>query len=658
MPNGFKDTYVAVNGVTTAINASTTEVIKNNGMWIDFGSILHEKVIPAITNTNKVLVDHGEAITEGAQQQYDYDQQLITSMQGWTKYKEILVTFDQQQENTFDLFAKAGDALINISGDWVDLGNAVTLESMSEENRNATIEDAIRINDEYNKSIQDSIDKTKTINQDKRDLMDTEKILNTVGITHNDIMSSNVDQTNKLRDVILDQNSAYQDEEFRLAALLLKYGKLTPELAALTLNTQDNTAELGNAAAGLEDLDKGAGEATDSVKDLAKAQEEAAKKAQEMADNIGSGLEKISAAFESVDKTAKFQKIFDKAKENFDDFLRDVGKKLGDLGPAGIIAATNFIKGFEEKGTKGMNTATKNLFAPVFTWIEQHKDEPPDKFIQGFLDFIGKTDQKVQDAFSGILPKPEDVKVEGNTIGTAAGEGVAEGFRKALDKHLFPQEGTLLGPLVSQKGGFPKPGEDAEGDKKDKKTLITITADNTDALKKIDQVAKAMDILINGINKAKPTITIINDVANKAIVQTAQAMDKLVNGINKAKPVIHINNKEANKAIVQTASAFDKLVNGINKAKPTIHVINKDALSAIKAVKSAMDGLKDKTVTVTTKKVTVGTHMSSVNLDSNLNTHASSNGMLNVTIVNEDEFGQKKLKRFRSQLGKESFRFG
>ena len=46
------------------------------------------------------------------------------------------------------------------------------------------------------------------------------------------------------------------------------------------------------------------------------------------------------------------------------------------------------------------------------------------------------------------------------------------------------------------------------------------------------------------------------------------------------------------------------------------------------------------------------------NLNSNSNANAYSSGMMNVTIVNEDEFGQKKLKRFKAQLGRESYRFG
>lgn len=171
----------------------------------------------------------------------------------------------------------------------------------------------------------------------------------------------------------------------------------------------------------------GAKAAVNFGKDVTEGIEAFNKERLERLGNFASGLDKVVAAFKEFHKgkVPEFEIKFEKAKKSFDKFIAEFGEKLGKADLKGDVAAKKYVLEFAQKGVKDMPKAAQDMMKPILEYTEKHKDDPPDIFITGLLEVIGKSQQKVEDVVKKNWGTP--------TIKTMATAGASAGAKTTAE---------------------------------------------------------------------------------------------------------------------------------------------------------------------------------------------------------------------------------
>lgn len=124
--------------------------------------------------------------------------------------------------------------------------------------------------------------------------------------------------------------------------------------------------------------------------------------------DFGSGIDKIIEAFKKFHKgkAPEFEIKFEKAKKEFDKFESEFAKKLGNMGPAGQKAAKDYVEKFVKEGVPKMPKAAQDMMKPIIDYAKAHKNDPPNLFIDGLLNVIGKAKQEVAKTAKNSLAGP------------------------------------------------------------------------------------------------------------------------------------------------------------------------------------------------------------------------------------------------------------
>lgn len=124
--------------------------------------------------------------------------------------------------------------------------------------------------------------------------------------------------------------------------------------------------------------------------------------------DFGSGLDKVIKAFERFHKgkLPEFEIKFDKAKKEFDRFESEFGEKLGKMGPAGQKAAKDYVERFVKEGVPKMPKAAQDMMKPIIVYAQQHKNDPPGAFVDGFITVLGKAKQNIETSAKKNLAGP------------------------------------------------------------------------------------------------------------------------------------------------------------------------------------------------------------------------------------------------------------
>lgn len=200
-----------------------------------------------------------------------------------------------------------------------------------------------------------------------------------------------------------------------------------------------------------------------------------------------------------------------------------------------------------------------------------------------FLKIIEKIDPKSAEIIQALLDEKEMV---------AAVEKAGTGIRKAINTKLFPQKGTKLGPLVSEKGGFVSD----ETFKRligipDKPVEVEVKANTDQAQTSLGDLEKQAGSTWNVLEDVNETLGNIPNVSGKIDPNTSSFNKLWAQGSSAWNAVKDVNSALKNvpnvsKTIDSNAKSFDSLARSAGDAW--------NAISDTKDVLEEIDGQKYK----------------------------------------------------------------
>ena len=400
--------------------------------------------------------------------------------------------------------------------------------------------------------------------------------------------------------------------------------------------------------------------------------------------------------------------------------LKDILWGMNDIARSGKVVAT-VISGLVVGALRGMSDkALGQGIKEITEQFNRFKSLDPDaSIVQPLINFVNSLPTK--DKAAGILAVHQGLEdlataqATGNITTEQAkkimGEytPMIEAYNKAIAAGKSPTEALAIAT-----GQIGAAAETTAGQYDPLQTNILKTATAYDTL--VNGIAKATvtfpvpdispfttailtvttgwDTLAAGIQNAKITFpAAITSTFTKSIDSAYAVFNKMMVGIIQAKYNLAAPNiKPATDAFKSVEVNWKGYANAISKIIPKITVNNSQALSAIKAVQNAMNSVKNvsRTITITTRYVTVG-HPAAHNVTgikahnitglgsdsatetpiAALTTGGSSQiinntngggggqmGDVNITIINKDEFGLEKQRKFKAVLGKDRYVFG
>jgi hypothetical protein len=793
---GYIPTVIHLSSATRQIGFDTFEAYTRGGKALDFygveqqktnktvldayenfkllyqshyeGGILVTKLAAGVKDVNATLKDHGAEIKAAAAAQYGYDASVKSSIDDHTKYKTTLTGVMDEVNNSLGIWAKAGDVVIKMGADYVDLGNATKLQTMAENDLKngtndltATIADAIKINNEYNKSFEDGIQMMRDHGKEVREAIQTELTLNKVGLTHNDIMSSNNDMNLSLAATIDEVDNAYKAEEKSLSKILYEHQLLIPDLAKLTTNQEDNTqvmkeaiitglnwaAALTKGKVQLTAVTDGQLKAVTGMEEYTKGlvsanaeQQTTHKMLLQMIDTMGiklpAGLnasnEELKTItdnfFDTKQAAAELAAVVEGpmadsfgnlsdiitavTKQDFKDAFKDLKESLEHIIPEGgedtIKHIKDMFKDLNKELFKGPDVAKAIdvLFVAIASGTDKLTSKDIKTVIDGIknsLDSMGSVNPRAamvsQEVF-GPLEKLDGAALTskisqiGDTIDLVK-KAEADGWidaKEYADIHhqLGVDMGTIPGPADAAATGIAGTGNEAGL-----------------AAPKLDAVAEALNsVILAGEDVGKRMAAIKFDFPPPQLDKVAQAFTdigaagqdtaKKIQGLKYIFPAPNLS--QAAQALTDVFRAAQQTASKISALRPTITINNSQALSAISKVVSAMNSVKNisRTITITTRYVTVGrpaahnvttgvrahnitggiggiggigggatetpiTALETTASNQVINTNGGfggGQGNVNITIINRDEFGTEKIRKFKAVLGKDRYLFG
>ena len=172
--------------------------------------------------------------------QYDWEKTLLAGLQTGTKYSLSIVHVGDSVKGLEDQFVDAGDVIVDVNGMMVDLGKSTDLTSLSEEDFKATVADAIKIQEDYNKTLMDSEQRMTDLAKEGHEYDDMLATLNSVTGQHIMLNDKNIDQMQSLAGALKASRTEYQKQEEAIGVVLDKHKLLTGALRDKILDEKDD----------------------------------------------------------------------------------------------------------------------------------------------------------------------------------------------------------------------------------------------------------------------------------------------------------------------------------------------------------------------------------------------------------------------------------
>jgi hypothetical protein len=627
-------------------DANSEAMTKNFQAWQQ-----GNKVIPETTQNIKSVIDVskglGITVIDSAKAQEEWQAALIKSIEAGTKYN---VNLGFQEHNIDNVL----HALVDYKGGLVDAGQAEKLSKMSLEDRNATIEDAIRLQDEYDAAMDKGMEMMKERNKESREATDQQNLLNEAFGTHIKVGTIDADVENQLADVIKQTNDAYSDQEIELVKVLAQHKLLNPEIRKTIGNHVDNRNELNQAIiAGVKWTDALDGEVnglnlvtkgtSDAVLEMEKfvqsAVENEAKtkamdkmyeqlgntmidglvpgmkltvgQAQELGKSFGGdtldNLKKVSDMIEGhvVESFSKLGSAFDAlTKKDFKKGLKELN--LGDI----------LGKGFEKdvKAMGGSITEFNTTISDMETQFAAldalgadvqggHFTEGVNMLIDNFQKLADSDPELAGDKIQGLFTKirsmpPSELQQHAKSIGdlilaAKSGKDVNPAELQAFFTQFESENVSNIGKAATNT-----------------KTLGTNAADTAGPMgtfnKALTDSATAYVYFNNQLVKNPLTVSANGDAAKKTMLDVQEYWKRIGGNIQGLVPMLKANGKAATDAMKSVEVNWKGYANKIAKTIPKLKVDNSDALSKIQKVIDTLAKVKDKTVTVKVNTVAAG----------------------------------------------------
>lgn len=327
--------------------------------------------------------------------------------------------------------------------------------------------------------------------------------------------------------------------------------------------------------------------------------------AEMMTDKLAPSFERVSGLIQSKDmkelrdnlKKLELPKGFNKDIDDAFKPLRGAAEEARQLGNAMdilVTAGANMSKKDLAGNMKAFGneldriSKIKGTSKPVDAILMSLKTMSPEELgqhtdsIQFLVDTINKFGSLPKDKAKEFIDMYNKETVKMGPASDTAAQGVnslADALLRVAESNFDASKFKLA--FTSPKGNQTFKSTDPTLFNKGQTQTTKITADNSQALKAVDVIAKR----IQSLSGIKAIISLVNTAAIKAIDVVA----KRINSLTGIQPQISLQNKQAIKTVDVIAKRIDKLTD----IKPDISLQNKKAIKAVDVVAKRIDSLSN-----------------------------------------------------------------